>query len=98
MKKTLLILPSFLLSCIFSIQAQDVSTLSWSQVCSGKMGTEWYGTDEAQRIADDVLYVQKVNGGWMKNDELHKLTAEQKQTLYDKRNEHSCLDNAATTQ
>ena len=62
------------------------------------MGTEWYGTDEAQRIADDVLYVQKVNGGWMKNDELHKLTAEQKQTLYDKRNEHSCLDNAATTQ
>lgn len=62
------------------------------------MGTEWYGTDEAQRIADDVLYVQKVNGGWMKNDELHKLTAEQKQALYNKRNEHSCLDNAATTQ
>ena len=98
MKKALLVLSSYLLACTFSIQAQDVSTLSWSQVCSGKMGTEWYGTDEAQRIADDVLYVQKINGGWMKNDELHKLTAEQKQALYNKRNEHSCLDNAATTQ
>ena len=63
-----------------------------------KMGTEWYGTDEAQRIADDVLYVQKVSGGWMKNDELHKLTSAQKQALYNKRNEHSCLDNTATTQ
>lgn len=72
MKKALLVLSSYLLACTFSIQAQDVSTLSWSQVCSGKMGTEWYGTDEAQRIADDVLYVQKVSGGWMKNDELHK--------------------------
>lgn len=80
------------------MQAQDVSTLSWSQVCSGKMGTEWYGTDEAQRIADDVLYVQKVSGGWMKNDELHTLTSAQKQALYNKRNEHSCLDNTATTQ
>lgn len=98
MKKNLLILFSIVLACSFSLQAQDVSTLSWSQVCSGKMGTEWYGTDEAQRIADDVLYVQKVSGGWMKNDELHKLTSAQKQALYNKRNEHSCLDNTATTQ
>lgn len=34
----------------------------------------------------------------MKNDELHKLTSAQKQALYNKRNEHSCLDNTATTQ
>ena len=51
-----------------------------------------------EQTKPNVLYVQKVNGGWMKNDELHKLTAEQKQALYNKRNEHSCLDNAATTQ
>ena len=98
MKKRIWGLAALLLGSFFSVQAQDVSSLTWSQVCSGKMSSEWYGTKEAQSIADDVLYVQKTNGGWMKNDELHKLTAEQKQSLYNKRNEHSCFDNTATTQ
>lgn len=98
MKKRIWGLAALLLGSFFSVHAQDVSSLTWSQVCSGKMSSEWYGTEEAQSIADDVLYVQKTNGGWMKNDELHQLTAEQKQSLYNKRNEHSCFDNAATTQ
>ena len=78
--------------------AQDVSSLSWANVCSGKMPDAWYGSEEAQQIADIVLSVQKNTGGWMKNDELHKLTDSQLKSLQNSRSEHSCLDNAATTQ
>ena len=72
--------------------------MSWADVCNGKMGAEWYGTDEAKAIADIVLDVQKTTGGWMKNDQLHKLTPDQLANLKASRAEHSCLDNAATTQ
>ena len=62
------------------------------------MPADWYGSEEAQKIADIVLSVQKNNGGWMKNDELHKLTDSQLKTLQNSRTAHSCLDNTATTQ
>lgn len=80
------------------INAGNITSLSWSQVCSGKMEDGWYGSQEARNIADDVLYVQKENGGWMKNDQLHILTPTQKLELHNKRAQHSCLDNEATTQ
>ena len=79
------------------MSAADAASMKWSDICSGKMGAEWYGSAEAQQIADVVLYVQKTNGGWMKNDELHKLTENEKKALYNARGEHSCLDNGATT-
>ena len=72
--------------------------MSWSKICAGKMTADWYGSEEAQKIADIVLSVQKNNGGWMKNDELHKLTDTQLTTLQNSRSAHSCLDNTATTQ
>lgn len=72
--------------------------MSWSKICAGKMTADWYGSEEAQKIADIVLSVQKNNGGWMKNDELHKLTDSQLKTLQNSRTAHSCLDNTATTQ
>ena len=58
-----------------SVQAQNASDLKWSAICSGKMSAEWYGSDEAKTIADNVISGQKTNGGWMKNIEWHKLTA-----------------------
>lgn len=78
--------------------AGSLSDMKWSHVCSGKMGDEWYGSDEAKEIADVVVYVQKDNGGWMKNDQLHRLSKEEKEKLRAKRDGMSCLDNDATTQ
>lgn len=78
--------------------AQSLSSLTWAQVCDGKMGDSWYGTTEAQSVADIVLDVQKNNGGWMKNDQLHKLSTTEYNTLKAAKGEHSCFDNYATTQ
>ena len=97
MKKVLLII--FLLGGLLTaVKAQKASDMKWSDICSGKMGADWYGSEEAQKIADIVLSVQKNNGGWMKNDQLHKLTDSELKSLQNARGEHSCLDNTATTQ
>lgn len=75
-----------------------VTDLTWYQVCMGQMPAEWYGSTEAQDIADIVIAVQKTNGGWMKNDELHKLSSTEYQRLINEKSGRSCLDNVATTQ
>ncbi len=98
MKKLFFLLTTILLCGSLNLQAAELSSLTWAQVCSGKMGDAWYGTEEAKKVADVVLYVQKTNGGWMKNDQLHKLTDAQKNSLYNQRGSHSCFDNVATTQ
>ncbi len=97
MKKAILSLFLVVGSC-FPTMAESVSSLDWHDVCTGHMPSEWYGSDEAQQIADIVLSVQKDNGGWMKNDQLHQLTDSQRARLLQERTEHSCLDNSATTQ
>lgn len=96
---------NFLLLVLFGVffiqmesHAQEASSLKWAEVCAGKMPSDWYGSEEAQQIADVVLSVQKTNGGWMKNDQLHILTESEKKALQNARSEHSCLDNGATTQ
>ena len=97
MKRVLLIF--FLIGGILTdMKAQNASDLKWADICAGKMGAEWYGSEEAQKIADIVLSVQKNNGGWMKNDQLHKLSDSELKALQAARSEHSCLDNTATTQ
>lgn len=85
-------------SSILAINAQNAKDLTWANICSGRMPAEWYSSQEAQDIADIVLSVQKTNGGWMKNDQLHKLTSSELTKLINARGEHSCLDNYATTQ
>jgi len=97
MKKVFLLLV-LLQSLCCNIGAEDVTSLKWADVCNGRMSANWYGSDEAQQIADVVLSVQKDNGGWMKNDQLHKLTDSEKKKLQNERYTHSCLDNGATTQ
>lgn len=97
MKKILLTIVA-LLTVAASIHATDVGSLTWADVCAGKMEAAWYGSDEAKAIADIVVEVQKETGGWMKNDQLHKLSATELATLKASRSEHSCLDNTATTQ
>ena len=75
-----------------------LNDLTWYQVCTGGMSGEWYGSEEALNIADIVIAVQKTNGGWMKNDQLHKLSQSEYQRLLNEKGTHSCLDNVATTQ
>ena len=96
MKKVLAIL--LFVICQVSIARSAVSDLTWYQVCMGQMPAEWYGSTEAQEIADIVIAVQKNNGGWMKNDQLHKLSSSDYQRLVNEKNGRSCLDNVATTQ
>ena len=95
--KKLLLISILLASALTGIKAQDASSMKWSAICSGKMSAEWYGSDEAKTIADNVISGQKTNGGWMKNIEWHKLTASELKAQQNARSEHSCLDNAATT-
>lgn len=94
---------AILLMTFMGMNAQSYKDLKWSEICSGKMGTEWYGSAEAISVADTLVSVQKTNGGWMKNDQFHKLstselTARQKLSGDNGRNIHSCFDNYATTQ
>lgn len=79
-------------------EAAELSSLSWNQVCFGKMGDEWYGSDEARSLADRVLYLQRDNGGWMKNYEVHKLSPEEVETIHNEHDQMSYLDNNSTTQ
>ncbi len=84
---------------IFNSNASSVDSYAWSDICAGRVEpASWYGSQEAQDIADIVLAVQKNNGGWMKNDQLHKLSDTYYQRLISEKNTHSCLDNFATTQ
>ena len=97
MKRSLLLLISMVAFHI-GTNAQTASSMTWANICAGKMPDTWYGSEEAQQIADIVLDVQKNNGGWMKNDQLHKLTTSELAALKASKSEHSCLDNTATTQ
>jgi len=96
MKKVLFIILLILSGC--GGLTAGVSDLTWQKVCLGGMSAEWYGSQEALDIAAIVIAVQKTNGGWMKNDQLHKLSQSEYQRLINEKSGRSCLDNMATTQ
>lgn len=100
MKKFALIILLSMVYCPLSIvSASSVDSYAWADICAGRVTpASWYASQEAQNIADIVIAVQKNNGGWMKNDQLHKLTNAEYQALVNAKSEHSCLDNFATTQ
>lgn len=97
MKRTFLSIIMLAVACI-SLSAASLSDMKWANVCSGGMDAAWYGSTEAQDVADIVLAVQKNTGGWMKNDQLHNLDISEYNKLINARDEHSCFDNYATTQ
>ncbi len=58
----------------------DWKLVTWSEVF--RQSPEWYQTDEAARIGDQVILYQKVNGGFEKNvDMAWMLTHAEKQKL-----------------
>lgn len=75
----------------------DWSLVSWSEVFKQK--PLWYQTDEAARIADQLLIYQKDNGGFEKNvDMALMLTHAEKEALAAKRSDVSetTIDNRTT--
>ena len=62
--------------------------VAWNDVL--RQSPQWYQTDEAARIADQVILYQKENGGWEKNiDMAAMLTEKEKDELAAKRSDIS---------
>lgn len=72
------------------------AAVSWSDVL--KRDAAWYGTDEAQRIADNVVLYQRDSGGWPKNiDMAMVLTSSAKASLLKQKDKtDATIDNGAT--
>ncbi len=71
--------------------------VTWTEVFKQK--PLWYQTDEAARIADQLLIYQKENGGWEKNiDMALMLTRQESEALAARRSDISetTIDNRAT--
>lgn len=74
----------------------DIQKMSWQQVAT-KMPEAWYGTDEAKRIADNVLLYQYKIGGWPKNIGFHKPANKEEIEQIRKSEVGATFDNDATT-
>jgi PelA/Pel-15E family pectate lyase len=77
--------------------ATDWKLVSWGEVL--KQSQLWYATDEAARIADQVVLYQKENGGWEKNlDMTAMLTQQEREELSQKKSDTSetTIDNGTT--
>lgn len=95
--KKILLLFSIVLS--FSIQAQNTYK-NWQDIIR-KNDASWFGTEEAKKIAENVLLYQRDIGGWPKNIQMqNELTLSQKKDLLDikKTTKETTTDNGATTQ
>ncbi|WP_242082381.1 pectate lyase [Aestuariivivens sediminis] len=82
-----------------NIQAQ-VLDKSWRAIIYQKEDA-WFGSREAQDIADNVLLYQRDIGGWPKNVQIHKkLSDKEKRHLLKLKKETNniTIDNGATTQ
>lgn len=70
---------------------------SWKRVALG-MPEEWYGSEEAKKVADNVLFCQQNIGGWQKNKPYHKeLSEEEKKAILKMKSAPGAtIDNGAT--
>lgn len=77
-------------------QKNSAEVISWSRCLSQR--PEFYATDQAIRIADNVLLYQRDSGGWRQNIDMARILSEQDkaQVRKDKNKEDSTLDNGAT--
>jgi PelA/Pel-15E family pectate lyase len=74
----------------------DYSLVSWGDVL--KQNPSWYQTDEAARIADQVVLYQKDNGGWEKNIDITAMLTESEKDLLTKSKSagETTIDNKAS--
>ena len=74
----------------------SAEVISWSRCLSQR--PKFYATDEAVRIAENVLLYQRDSGGWRQNIDMARFLSEKDkvQLRKDKNKEDSTLDNGAT--
>lgn len=88
-----------LFSICFSVNAQNTYK-NWSDIIR-KNDANWFGTDEAKKIAENVLLYQRDIGGWPKNIQMQQeLTPQQKKDLMALKSDlhEITTDNGATSQ
>ncbi len=78
-------------------KSADYLSRSWSQVATS-MPAAWYGSEEAKRVAENVLLSQKNIGGWEKNKPYHHTMSEAEKAEYSKGKAEpgATFDNGAT--
>lgn len=78
-------------------KSSDYLSKSWKTVAT-RMPSEWYGSDEAKLVAENVLLAQKEIGGWEKNKPYHKEFSAKERAHYmnDKSEIGATFDNDAT--
>ena len=79
------------------IQAQQRSQgISWRGIL--RHPAEWYGSEEAIRVADNVLLYQHENGGCAKNIEMAQILDESEKTnvVEESKTARTTIDNGAT--
>jgi pectate lyase, PelA/Pel-15E family len=71
--------------------------MRWETVAT-RMPSEWYGTDEAKLVAENVLISQKEIGGWAKNEPYHHPFPDSLRTHYlqTKTEKGGTFDNGST--
>lgn len=79
------------------LSAQENSGMSWRD--AQRQENSWYASEEAQRIANNVLLYQNENGGWLKNidmaENLSQAEVEKLQKLKSQKS-GTTIDNGAT--
>ncbi|CAA9200964.1 hypothetical protein FLA105534_03339 [Flavobacterium bizetiae] len=88
-----------LFSICFAVNAQNTYK-NWPDIIR-KNDASWFGTDEAKKIAENVLLYQRDIGGWPKNIQMQEeLTPQQKKDLLTlkKSTKEITTDNSATCQ
>ncbi|MFN0108828.1 MAG: pectate lyase [Blastocatellia bacterium] len=91
-----LIPTALLLLLMIGLVWPQSSTILWRNALNQK--AEWYASEEASRVADNLLLYQRDTGGWPKNTEMAaKLSEAEKATLAKQKVEtDSTIDNGAT--
>lgn len=86
------------LLCLFAVATVFVANSADSATGGLEREPKWYDSDEAVRIADNILLYQRSSGGWPANvDMTRQLTEEQKSKVrMAKDKADSTLDNGAT--
>lgn len=101
MRKNATYLFSFLLIASFSLvlsAQKSLSDLRWRDLVHSQPN-EWFGSDEAIWVAENVLLYQRDIGGWPKNTPMHwVLTEDQKEDLRELKSstDDVTTDNSAT--
>ncbi|AWW33157.1 pectate lyase [Echinicola strongylocentroti] len=95
LSKTILITVACCLAVFTAAKAQSEKPLSWR--AAQRQDQAWYSTDEAKRIANNVLLYQHANGGWYKNiDMASPLSKNEKEQLLEEKDKGTTIDNGAT--